>query len=71
MCVRSPMSPMVLVSNVETRKPTNPTPYHVKETQERATRIKCRCGVRSIKCRMWSVKCKVWSVKCGVWSVKC
>ena len=36
--------------------PTDPNANHVKETQVRATRIKCRCGV-------WS---EVESVECGV-----
>ena len=52
-------------------KPTNPNAYHAKETPEKATKIKSRCGVWSVKCGMWSIKCKVWSVKCGVGSVRC
>ena len=59
-------------------KPTKPNADHVKETDVSAGRIKCRCGVWSVKCGMWSVECKVWSgdwrvwsVKCKVWSVKC
>ena len=45
-------------------KPTNPNADPVLQTDVRASRINCRCGV-------WSVKCKVWSVKCGVYSIKC
>ena len=37
----------------------NPDADHVKKTYVKASRIKCRCG-------LWSVKCEIRSVKCGV-----
>ena len=52
-------------------KPANPNAHHVKETDVRASRIKCRCGVRRVKCGMWSVKCGMESVECEVQSVEC
>ena len=53
--------------DVKQEKPTNPTADHAKETDVKASRIKCRCGVWSVKCGVWGGECRVWFAKCGVW----
>ena len=52
--------------SVKKRETNQPDADHVKETHVKANRIKCRCGVWSVKCGVWSGKCRVWCVKCCV-----